>query len=49
VLAQVKTSRWPSSQEMDAMRAFPCPKGCRKMIHRWRPRRREPDVRYLNQ
>jgi uncharacterized protein with GYD domain len=47
VLAQVKTSRWPSSKEMEAMRAFPCPEGCRKLIHRWMPRRRQPDVRYV--
>jgi Holliday junction resolvase-like predicted endonuclease len=47
VLVQVKTSRWASSREMEAMRAFPCPKGCVKVVHRWLPRRREPDVRYV--
>jgi len=47
ILVQVKTGRWASGVEMEAMRAFPCPKGCVKVIHRWRPRRRQPDVRRL--
>ena len=46
-LVQVKTGRWPGSDEMAAMRAFPCPKGWRKEIHRWLPRRRQPEVRRI--
>jgi hypothetical protein len=45
VLVQVKSSRWPGSQEVAAMRAFPCPPGCRRLVHRWRRGQSEPDVR----
>ena len=45
VLVQVKTRRWPKSAELRRMREFPCPKGVRRLIHRWRSGQEEPDVR----
>jgi Holliday junction resolvase len=47
VLVQVKTRRWPKSVELRRMRAFECPKGVRRLIHRWRRGVAEPDVRAL--
>lgn len=47
VLLQVKTRDWPGEVEMEDLRAFPCPGNCRKLIHRWRDRHRQPDVRTL--
>lgn len=47
VLVQVKSNRWPSLLEMEEMRMFPCPPGCRRLVHRWRDRARLPDVREL--
>ncbi len=44
VVVQVKTNRWPGSAEMNAMREFPVPANCHKLIHRWRNRRIVPDV-----
>ncbi len=45
IVVQVKSNRWPDRAEMEALRAFPCPPNCRKLIHRWRDRRSTPDVR----
>jgi Holliday junction resolvase len=47
VLVQVKTRRWPKSVELRRMKLFACPKGVRRLIHRWRPGVAEPDVRAL--
>jgi hypothetical protein len=47
VLCQVKTRDWPGLAEMEALKLFPAPVNCRKLIHRWRDRKREPDVRTL--
>lgn len=47
VLVQVKTRDWPGSIEMESLRGFPCPPGCRRLVHRWRDRQRTPDVREL--
>lgn len=47
VLVQVKTRDWPGTIEMEALRSFPCPPGCRRLVHRWRDRQRTPDVREL--
>jgi len=47
LLVQVKSSRWPGSKEMKAMRDFPAPANCAKHIHRWQPRYKEPEVRFL--
>lgn len=44
VLCQVKSNRWPGSQEMEAIRNFECPANCRKVIYRWRDYVSEPDV-----
>ncbi len=45
VLCQVKTGRWPGTVEMEAMRLFPAPPNARKLMHRWMPRARLPDVK----
>ena len=47
VLVQVKTRDWPGSVEMEQLKLFACPLNCRKLVHRWRDRRRMPDVREL--
>lgn len=48
VLVQVKSNEWPRSAEMDTLRAFPAPSNARKLVHRWRDRQREPDVREVS-
>lgn len=45
LLVQVKTRDWPSIAEIEAIRRFPGPLNCRKLVHRWRTRHRTPDVR----
>lgn len=47
VLLQVKSSQWPGSVEMEALRNFPVPANTRRLVHRWRDRQRMPDVREL--
>jgi hypothetical protein len=47
MLCQVKTRDWPGSVEMKTLRAFVCPANARKIVHRWRARRRVPDVKEL--
>jgi hypothetical protein len=47
VLVQTKSNEWPRSVEMEAIRNFPAPANCRKLIHRWRDRQRLPDVRVI--
>lgn len=47
VLVQVKTRRWPKSVEMRRLKEFACPKGVRRLIHRWRTGQIEPDVRVV--
>lgn len=42
LLLQVKTRDWPGSTEMEALRGFPAPAACRKILHRWRDRQRTP-------
>ena len=44
-LVQVKSNRWPGNAEMQTLREFKAPPGCRKLVHRWRDRKRVPDVR----
>ena len=44
-LVQVKTRDWPNFTELEAMRDFPCPTNCHKLIHRWRERQKLPDVK----
>lgn len=45
VLVQVKTRDWPGSVEMETLKLFPAPPNARKLVHRWRHRQRQPDVR----
>ena len=47
VLCQVKSSQWPGAVEMEVLSGFRCPANCRRLVHRWRPYRRLPDVREL--
>jgi hypothetical protein len=47
VLVQTKSNDWPGSVEMEAIRNFPCPPLCKKLIHRWRDRQHTPDVRVI--
>jgi len=47
VLVQTKSNDWPGSVEMEAIRNFPCPQLCKKLIHRWRDRQHTPDVRVV--
>lgn len=47
VLVQVKTGRWPGSEEMSVLAEFSAPPNARKLVHRWMPRQRIPDVREL--
>ena len=47
VLVHCKTRDWPSAVELEALRLFPAPPNARKLVHRWRDRERQPDVREL--
>lgn len=47
VLVQTKTGRWPGTEEMEMLALFPVPPNCRKLVHRWMPRQRLPDVKEL--
>lgn len=47
VLVQVKTRDWPGSMERGVLKDFQAPINARKLIHRWRPRQRLPDVQEL--
>ena len=46
-LVQVKCTRWPSPAECEALALFPAPTNAVKLVYRWRPRARQPDVREL--
>jgi Holliday junction resolvase len=48
VLVQVKSRRWPKSAELRKMREFQCPRGVRRLIHRWRTGQVEPDIRAVS-
>ena len=48
VLIQVKSNCWPGAVEMEAMREFPCPPNCRKLIHRWDDRKKSPQVKEVS-
>ncbi len=45
LLVQVKSNRMPSACELEAMKLFACPPNARKLVHVWRDRRQQPDVR----
>ena len=47
VLCQVKTRDWPGSAEMETLRDFVAPVNARKLLHRWRDRQRQPDVKEI--
>lgn len=47
LLVQVKSNRWPGSEEMEQIAAFECPPNCVRVIHRWRDKESEPDVKYV--
>ena len=47
VLVQVKSRDWPGAVEMESLRQFRVPANTRKLIHRWRDRTREPDVKLV--
>jgi Holliday junction resolvase len=44
ILVQVKSRDWPSRTEGEAITAFAAPWPCRKLIHRYRNGRRQPDI-----
>ena len=44
VLVQVKANRPPSPAERETLRLFQAPTNCRKLIHVWRDRARQPEV-----
>jgi Holliday junction resolvase len=48
VLVQTKSNDWPRAVEMEAIRNFPCPAICKKLIRRWRDRQRLPDIRIVD-
>ena len=47
VLCQVRTRDWPGPLEREALKEFIAPTFVRKLLHRWRPRKRLPDVMEL--
>lgn len=47
LLVQVRSSRWPSPAEREAMVLFPAAPGVRKLMHRWQPRAILPEVKEL--
>ena len=47
VLVQVKTRDWPGAVEMETLREFTAPPMARKLVHRWRHRKRLPDVKEI--
>jgi len=49
LLVQVKSNRWPGSEELREIQSFPAPASCRKLIHRWKDRAIAPDVREVSQ
>ena len=47
VFCQVKTSRWPGSNEMEIIKEAVVPPNGRKVVHRWMPRKHAPDVKEI--
>ncbi len=45
VLVQVKTNGWPGTLEVEEMKNCPAPPNCKKLIHRWDDRARQPRVK----
>lgn len=47
VLCQVKSNRWPGTEETEAMQLFVAPPNARKLIHVWDDGKRMPRVKEL--
>ena len=47
VLLQVKSNRAPAATEREALKLFPCPANCKRLVHVWHDRQRWPEVREL--
>jgi hypothetical protein len=47
VLLQVKSNRQPAPAERKALKLFPCPVNCKRLVHVWHDRQRWPEVREL--
>lgn len=48
ILCQVKSGNAkPSMVEIAAMKAFPVPPNCRKVVHLWRPRQKLPEINVI--
>jgi hypothetical protein len=45
IYCQVRSSRWPGSKEMEILQETMIPAWGRKVVHRWMPRKREPDIK----
>jgi Holliday junction resolvase len=45
LLIQCKANRWPSAEEINRIKGVVAPANVRRIVHRWRDRRPEPDVR----
>jgi hypothetical protein len=48
VAVQVKTRDWPGAEETEGLWEFRCPPNCRKLLHRWRDRQRQPDTKEIH-
>ena len=49
ICVQVKSNDWPRSTEMATLAAFPCPPNVRKIVHRWKDRATQPDIREIGE
>lgn len=47
VFCQVRSGRWPSPAECAALAKLPAPRNSAKVLHRWMPRAKAPEVRYI--
>jgi Holliday junction resolvase len=47
VLVQVKSNRAPAPAEREALKLFPCPSNCKRLVHVWFDRQRLPRVTEL--
>jgi hypothetical protein len=48
VCVQVKSNRWPSSAETEAIALFPVPPNCRKLVHVWMDRQSVPKIKEID-
>lgn len=47
ILCQVKTNQWPSKEETQREIDFICPQNVKKIVHRWRDRQENPDIKEI--